>query len=161
MTNSIKKGKRGERELCRALREQGYGAIRSQQVAGISSIDKTADILTSLPHVRWEVKRTSAGTKLSHQSVIDDWVQTAQEETPDEQLWVVAWRPDHGKWRFFMDPEPIRVTHYPTSDTVYSVDAPYVLFPTLDAVVTAVDPHVHHTVNDPGDWMPDDETQLA
>jgi len=158
MTNSTKKGKRGERELCRALREQGYGAIRSQQVAGISSIDKTADILTSMPHVRWEVKRTAADTKLSHQSTIEDWVDTAIAETPEGEAWVIGWRPDHGDWRFLVPSWILTV-----DDDPYPVEleAPWVLVPTVEAICNCLDPSAHFTVMEPDDWMLDDETQLA
>jgi len=159
MTNSIKKGKRGERELCRALREEGYGAIRSQQVAGISSLDKTADILTSIPGVRIEVKRTTASTKLSHSTTVEDWIETAEAETPDPQAWAVAWRPDHGDWRFFLTTSLFSVG--PLNDHPYAVEAPYVLVPTVRGFVTVVDPEQHGTVMDPGEWMPDEETQLA
>jgi len=159
MTNSTKKGKRGERELCRALREQGYGAIRSQQVAGISSIDKTADILTSMPHVRWEVKRTAADMKLSHQSTIDDWVDTAIAETPGSQFWCIGWRADHSDWRFLVDPDKVRSLR--PEKGFYQIEAPYVLVPSVRGVVTTLDPQQRFVVMEPEDWMPDNETQLA
>jgi len=161
MTKSIAKGKKGERELCRRLREHGYGAIRSQQVAGLSRIDKSADILTSFPHIRWEVKRTGHDTKLSHESTIEPWIETARVETPEDQYWVVAWRPDHGQWRFFIDPG-LFWTSVDADYDIWAVDnTPYVLIPNLVGAVDIFDPTCSFVVDDPDEWMPDEETQLA
>jgi len=161
MTKSIAKGKKGERELCRRLRKLDYGAIRSQQVAGLSRFDKSADILTSFPHVRWEVKRTGSDTKLSHEATIEPWVEKARIETPPDQYWVVAWRPDYGQWRFFIDPG-LFWTSVDADDDIWAVDnTPYVLIPNLVGAVEALDPAMDCVVDDPDEWMPDEKTQLA
>jgi len=52
MINSIKKGKRGERELARKLREHGYNCRRGQQYNGIEGED-----VVGLPHIHIECKR--------------------------------------------------------------------------------------------------------
>lgn len=52
MTNSIKKGKQGERELARKLREHGYNCRRGQQYNGIDGED-----VVGLPRIHIECKR--------------------------------------------------------------------------------------------------------
>lgn len=52
MINSIKKGKQGERELARKLREHGYNCRRGQQYNGIEGED-----VVGLPHIHIECKR--------------------------------------------------------------------------------------------------------
>lgn len=53
MVNSIAKGKRGEREFAKALRDLGFSARRSQQYAGTG---ETADLITDIPATHFEVK---------------------------------------------------------------------------------------------------------
>ena len=52
MINSKKKGKKGELELARKLREFGYDCRRGQQYSGIGGDD-----VVGLPHIHIECKR--------------------------------------------------------------------------------------------------------
>jgi Holliday junction resolvase len=55
MTNSREKGKRGERELAKKLREYGFSeAKRSVQYCGVNG---DADVIDALPGIHIEVKR--------------------------------------------------------------------------------------------------------
>ena len=56
MTNSRSKGKRGELELAKLLRAEGFEARRGQQYSGANG---DADVV-GLPGVHLEVKRTEA-----------------------------------------------------------------------------------------------------
>jgi Holliday junction resolvase len=146
MPNSTKKGKRGERELARKLRDEGYGAVRSEQVDG----HLAPDLLTSMHEiVHIEVKRTG-DTTLTHESTIDQWIATAEVQCPDEKHWAVGWRPDHGSWHFFIDPS------YWTLQTTqgYVMDTPFALVRGVEGFVSALDPRMSYTVMDPDDWVP-------
>jgi Holliday junction resolvase len=96
MPNSNQKGKRGEREFCHSMRELGYGAYRSQQHAGISGRDDSADVITSVDGVRFEVK--NGHNKVSPwKKKFRQWIKTAREETPKNQVWAIAWSPDYAR----------------------------------------------------------------
>jgi len=146
MPNSKVKGKRGERELARKLRSEGYGAVRSEQVDG----HHAPDLLTSLHEIcHIEVKRTG-DTTVTHESVIDEWIVTAEHQCPTDRHWVVAWRPDHGSWHFFVDPS------YWTLQTRdgYVMDTPFVMVRGVEGFVSALDPRCTYTVMEPEEWMP-------
>lgn len=70
--NSKNKGKRGELELARKLREHGYDCRRSQQYAGING---DADIV-GLPHIHIECKRVE---KLNIYDAVDQARRDAKE----------------------------------------------------------------------------------
>lgn len=101
MADSSSKGKRGERELCRELREAGFGAIRSAQVTGSKEHSHSADIITSLdPILRFEVKRGYEDVYITSKK-FEEWRQKACEETPVHKLPVLAWRKNRQPWVFF------------------------------------------------------------
>lgn len=100
MANSDSKGKRGERELCRKLREEGFGAIRSAQVTGAKDHSGSADIITSIDMVRFEVKRGYEDVSITSQK-FDDWCEKARKETPTEIRPILAWRKNRQPWVFF------------------------------------------------------------
>lgn len=81
------KGKRGERELARRLREYGYDARRGQQYSGANG---DADVI-GLPGVHIEVKRTE---KLS---LYDALAQAIADARPGEMP-VVAHRRNNCDW---------------------------------------------------------------
>jgi Holliday junction resolvase len=146
MPNSTKKGKRGERELARKLRSEGYGAVRSEQVDG----HHAPDLLTSMHEVvHIEVKRTG-DTTITHESVIDEWVAVAITQSPDRKCWAVAWRPDHGSWHFLVDPS------YWTLQMRggYVIDTSFVMVRGVEGFVSALDPRCDYTVMDPKEWNP-------
>lgn len=95
------KGKRGERQFCRYLREHGYGAVRAEQVAGISTVDDSADVLTSLDDlVRFEVKNGYNDVSF-WRAEFRDWIEKLVDETPDGKTGVLVWSPDYvGGWYF-------------------------------------------------------------
>jgi len=102
MANSDSKGKRGERQLCRKLREHGFGAIRSAQVTGAKDHSHSADIITSLdPEMRFEVKRGYEDTSIASKK-FDQWRRKATEETPMDKYPVLAWRKNRQPWIFFI-----------------------------------------------------------
>lgn len=102
MANSKNKGDRGERQLCRKLREHGFGAIRSAQVTGAKDHSHSADIITSLdPEIRFEVKRGYEDTSIASKK-FDGWRKKAVGETPADKIPVLAWRKNRQPWVFFI-----------------------------------------------------------
>ena len=85
--DSREKGKRGERELARALREYGYDCRRGQQYSGANG---DADVV-GLPGVHIECKRQE---KLN----IHDAVAQAIRDKKDEELPAVFHRRDRTGW---------------------------------------------------------------
>lgn len=81
------KGKRGERELARRLREYGYDARRGQQYCGISG---DADVI-GLPGIHIEVKRTE------RLSLYDALSQAKSDARPGEMP-IVAHRRNNCEW---------------------------------------------------------------
>jgi len=146
MADSRQKGKRGEREFCTELRLRGYGAYRSAQHAGIAERDDSADVITSLQPVRFEVKRGFNTRHVWHRSV-DEWVETARDETPVSKLWCVAWRPDRADWFCFV-PSVIF-----SCEDGFTHNARWVLVPGLDATLNLFDPDDNYTVTNPDDWV--------
>lgn len=85
--NSNRKGRNGERELARKLREYGYDARRGQQYCGVSG---DADVI-GLPGVHIEVKRTE------RLSLYDALAQAIADARPGEMP-VVAHRRNNCDW---------------------------------------------------------------
>ena len=85
---SREKGKRGEREVAQALRVLGFDARRAQQYAGA---DGTADVLTSIDGIHWEVKRYARIASLR-------FLEQARRDAPEGVVPVVACREDRGPW---------------------------------------------------------------
>lgn len=86
--NSNRKGKVGERELARKLREYGYEeARRSEQYCGKAG---DADII-GLPGIHIECKRVE---RLSVYKALDQ----AREERKEDTLPIVAHRKNHEEW---------------------------------------------------------------
>lgn len=85
---SREKGKRGERELARKLREQGFGkARRGQQFSGANG---DADVV-GLPGVHIECKRTE---RLS----LYDALSQAKADAKDDEAPVVMHRKNNCEW---------------------------------------------------------------
>lgn len=91
MTNSRRKGKEGELELARILREYGYEARRGQQYSGASG---DADVI-GLPGVHIEVKRVE---NLN----IDAAMEQAQRDARAGERPVVIHRKNGKKWKVTM-----------------------------------------------------------
>lgn len=85
--NSREKGKRGERELSRVLREYGYDCRRGQQYSGANG---DADVV-GLPGIHIECKRKE---KLN----IHDAVAQAVRDKKDGELPTVFHRRDRTDW---------------------------------------------------------------
>ena len=85
---SREKGKRGEREFAKALRDLGVEARRTQQYAGA---DGTSDVVSSIPGVHWEVKRYARIGSIR-------FLEQAERDSLPEDLPVVAMREDRGGW---------------------------------------------------------------
>jgi len=81
------KGKRGERELARVLRDHGYAGRRGQQYSGTTG---EADVV-GLPHVHIECKRVE-NLRL--------WpsLEQARSDARDDELPVVMHRPNRREW---------------------------------------------------------------
>ena len=82
------KGKRGEREVAKILKDHGYAdARRGQQYKGSAG---SPDV-EGLPGFHIEVKRTEVLR-------LTDFFEQAIEESEYDEIPVVVWRRDHGKW---------------------------------------------------------------
>lgn len=82
------KGKRGEREFAHLLKEMGFDARRAQQYSGTEG---TADVLSSILGVHWEVKRYS-------RIASNRFLEQAEEDALVNDVPVVAMREDRGPW---------------------------------------------------------------
>ena len=89
--NSRNKGKRGELEAARILREHGYEARRSQQYAGINN---DADVV-GLPGIHIEVKRVE---KLN----VDEALQQSIRDAKDDEVPVLMHRKNRTEWKITM-----------------------------------------------------------
>lgn len=87
MTNSREKGKKGERELARQLRDYGYDTRRGQQFSGANG---DADVV-GLPGIHIEVKR-------AEQCRIYDWIQQAVRDARQGETPAVFWRKSRAGW---------------------------------------------------------------
>ncbi len=90
MANANKKGKRGERMACKLLESFGWSARRSQQYSGVRDDRTSADILTDIQHIRFEVK-FGYKAELWHKQV-KEWIETAKEETPKDKIWAILYK---------------------------------------------------------------------
>lgn len=100
--NSDRKGKRIEREACKLLESFGYEARRSQQNSGASYDPDSADILTSVQNVRFEVKGGKNGTDI-YNKLCHDWIDTARDETPDGEHWAILRKKDYQEWTIIFE----------------------------------------------------------
>jgi len=87
MVNSKQKGKRGELEFCRYLKDKGYEARRGQQYKGTSD---SPDIISNLDSLHFEVKRTE---KLSVYKALEQAKQDCGDKIP-----VVVHRRNNKPW---------------------------------------------------------------
>jgi len=97
--NSRNKGKVGEREFARLLREHGFEARRGQQFSG--SPDSPDVVSPGLPWLHVEVKR------VQHLNLTDACVQAegdSQRGAPAgvQKPWIVAHRRNHAPWLITM-----------------------------------------------------------
>lgn len=86
--NSREKGKKGELELAKLLREHGYEARRGQQFSGG---DTSQDVVHDIPGVHLECKRVEAGS-------LYKWLEQARQDAADGKIPVVAHRRSHEEW---------------------------------------------------------------
>ena len=90
MTNSKQKGKRGELEVAKILREHGFtDARRTAQFCGNTG---QADDVIGLDGFHIEVKRCET-TK------IWDWIHQAERDHKAEEIPLVVFRKSHEKWK--------------------------------------------------------------
>ena len=90
MSNANQKGKRGERMACKLLKSFGWSARRSQQYSGVRDDRTSADILTDIENIRFEVKY-GYKAELWHKQV-KEWIATAKEETPKGKAWAILYK---------------------------------------------------------------------
>lgn len=88
MVNSKKKGSRGEREFSQFLKERGIEARRGQQYSGSPD---SPDVISSLEHIHWEVKRVEA--LQIHKAMYQAKADAGANQTP-----VVAYRKNREEW---------------------------------------------------------------
>lgn len=89
MVNSIQKGKRGEREFCKYLRQFKLAAKRGQQFKGGG--DSPDVICPDLPNIHFEVKRQERGN-------VYDWLDQAIADANGWQIPVVFHRRNGREW---------------------------------------------------------------
>lgn len=87
MTNSRQKGKRGELELAKKLRQYGYSCRRGQQYSGSNG---DADVI-GLPGIHIECKRVE---KLNLQDAMDQ----AKRDKRNEEILAVFHRKNNCEW---------------------------------------------------------------
>jgi Holliday junction resolvase len=147
MANSDRKGKAGERELCRKLREKGFGAIRSAQVTGAKDHSDSSDIITSLDReIRFEVKRGYEDASITSKK-FDQWRLKAVNETPPEKYPVLAWRKNRQPWVFFV----LARGEHCRARMMVGIDA------FVDALYMMVSPRLsEYRVDDPSTWKTTD-----
>ena len=87
MTNSRQKGAKGERELARLLRANGFDARRGQQYCGTSG---DADVV-GLPGIHIECKRTESFR-------LWDALAQSKADAKDDELPVVMYRKNNSEW---------------------------------------------------------------
>jgi hypothetical protein len=97
--NSKRKGKYGELEVCKVLREVfGIEAHRGQQYSGSPD---SPDVVTDLDAIHFEVKRVE---RLNLAVAL----QQASDDAGERKVPVVLWRRNHGRWVFiaYLDDMP-------------------------------------------------------
>lgn len=87
MKNSRRKGKVGELELAKFLRDHGIEAFRGVQYQGGK---ESPDVVTSLPGIHFECKRVESGN-------LYDWLEQAQNDAGDN-IPIVAHRRSRKDW---------------------------------------------------------------
>lgn len=87
--NSKQKGKRGELEVAKILKEHGYDARRTAQYCG--NTGDAADVI-GLEGFHIEVKRCET-TK------IWDWIHQAERDHKAEEIPLVVFRKSHEEWQ--------------------------------------------------------------
>ena len=88
--NSCNKGKVGEREFAKHLRELGFEARRGEQHAGGP---EAPDVVTSLDYIHFEVKFGYGGSDLDVTTkALQKAFEQAGKEAPPEKKPVVAWK---------------------------------------------------------------------
>ena len=94
MINSLRKGKRGEREFVQFCKKHGFlEARRGQQYSGIEGED-----IVGLPFIHVEVKFYGKKEDLNIQKALEQAIRDAGEKIP-----VVAWRVNHQRgWNITM-----------------------------------------------------------
>ena len=86
--NSRNKGKTGELEFAKYLRNMGFEARRGQQHKGGAD---SPDVITDMERVQWEVKRREAFN-------LPEAVKKLETETDFMDIPVVAHRKNHKPW---------------------------------------------------------------
>lgn len=86
--NSNRKGKQGERELAKFLRDLGFDARRGQQYEGGSD---SPDVVTDIPGVHLECKRQEKGNLYL-------WLDQAKRDAAEGKVPVVAHRKNAREW---------------------------------------------------------------
>ena len=86
--NSIKKGKRGERELAAVLRSHGFEARRGQQFKGG---DDSPDVVHNIPGIHIECKFTE-------RFKLYDALDQAERDRADGETPIVAHRMNNRRW---------------------------------------------------------------
>jgi len=146
MANSDRKGKEGERELCRKLREKGFGAIRSAQVTGAKDHSHSADIITSLdPIIRFEVKRGYEDVSIASKK-FDQWRRKAVEETPSDKYPILAWSKNRQPCVFFI----LGSGEHCVAEMIVGIDA------FVDEIALHVGGTEPYKVDDPSTWKTTD-----
>jgi len=94
MTNSLKKGKRGEREFVQFCKKHGFlEARRGQQYSGIEGED-----IVGLPHIHVEVKFYGKKEDLNVQKALEQAIRDADNKIP-----IVAWKINYQRgWNITM-----------------------------------------------------------
>lgn len=92
MTNSKQKGKRGELEVTRILKDHGIDAHRGQQYCGANG---DADVI-GLPGYHLEVKRCE-----NYQ--IDKWFEQATSDARDGEVPLVVFRKSRSNWKVVLE----------------------------------------------------------
>jgi len=95
MTNSIVKGKDGEREFANFLKDHGYNARRSKQYCGANG---DADVICEELPFHFEVKRVE---KLN----LDKAMKQAQNDCKEGLIPIVAHRKNGQKWNITISAE--------------------------------------------------------
>lgn len=88
MVNSRRKGKVGELEFAKYLRDFGFAARRGQQFKGGGD---SPDVVTDIENVHFEVKRVERGN-------LHDWLAQASEDAAEGEWPVVAHRRSRSEW---------------------------------------------------------------
>lgn len=96
MTNSRRKGKEGELEIAKILKDRGYKARRGQQYCGANG---DADVV-GVPGIHIEVKRTETCQPYKY-------LEQAESDAHDDEIPVVLHRQSRKKWIAILDMEDL------------------------------------------------------